>query len=280
MKRSTMALLLSASSACAWLATTTLARGTDPVAECIAANEHSLDLRDQGKLLDARGQLALCAASTCPDAIQQACRGRIAELNAAIPTIVFDVKDALGRDLPDVKLSVDGKPAGTVGVTAIPLDPGQHTFRFEAAGHPPAEKTLVMREGEAEKREAVVIGEIEQPTPKTATSHRKLLGVVVGGAGVAAMGAAGVLALVAKSSYDGAQGCSGSQCTNRDGFNTSNSARSLGDVATVLLVAGGAVAATGALLWLTAPRVDSAAQTGASWRVGVTPGGAILRARF
>jgi hypothetical protein len=275
LKCSTITLLLVV---CALLATAATAHA-DQVAECIAANEHSLDLRDQGKLLDARGQLALCAASTCPDAIQQACRGRITELNAAIPSVVFEVRDAQGRDLTDVKLSVDGKPAGTVGVTATPLDPGQHTFRFEATGQPLAEKTITLREGEIEKRESIVVGTADLGVAKPA-GDRKLLGVIVGGVGVVAMGAAGVLAIVAKSSYDDAAGCSGTRCTEETGFEASNSARNLGNAATVVLIAGGVVAATGTILWLSAPKGDAGEVKQASWGAGLTPGGAIVRARF
>jgi hypothetical protein len=278
--KSSILTLSIASLACAWPAVATSARAADPVTECIAANEHSLELRDQGKLLDARSQLALCAASTCPDAIQQACRGRIADLNAAIPSIVFEVKDGLGRDLSDVKLSIDGKPSGTAGVTALQLDPGQHTFRFEAAGQPPVEKAILLREGEGEKRADIVLGEVEPPAAKSGANSRKVLGLVVGGAGVAVMASAGVLALVAKSSYDGAAGCSGSQCTDTSGFDTSNSARNLGNIATAVLIGGGVLALTGGVLWLTAPNATPAASTQAAWDVGVTPGGAALRTRF
>jgi hypothetical protein len=110
----------------ACLATAGSARAADPVVECIGQNERSLELRKQGKLLDARRELASCAAAPCPDAIQQACRARMGEVNGAIPGIVLDVKDAAGQDLLDAQLSIDGQPVGAVGVTARQLDPGRH----------------------------------------------------------------------------------------------------------------------------------------------------------
>src|SRR6202035_3962646 len=98
-------------------------------------------------------------------------------------------------------------------------------------------------------------------------------------AGVVAVATGGVLALVAKSSYDSAAGCSGTTCADQGGIDKSNSARNLGNVATVLLIAGGVVAATGAVLWLTAPAPSGEAKQ-ASWSIGVTPGGAAVRGRF
>jgi hypothetical protein len=279
-RRTTLALFVKIAAASAALICGPSAIGEDPVAGCIAANERSFDLRDQGKLLDARTQLAMCAASSCPDAIQKACRGRIAELNAAIPSIVFDVKDAAGRDLSDVKLWVDGQAAGAVAVTSLALDPGTHVFRFEAPGEPALERTIVLREGEKEKREAIVIGQADRSSTSNSGNRQRLVGWIVGGTGAVALGVAGVLGLVAKSSYEGASGCSGTICTDPNGLTTSNSARNLGNAATVVLIAGGAVALGGAVIWFTAPKGEPGEAKQVTWAVGVTPGAAALAGRF
>jgi hypothetical protein len=140
------------------LAAAAPAHAADPVAECIGANERSLDLRMQGRLVDARREAAACTASTCPDVIQQACAKRMNEINGAIPSVVFDVKDGAGRPLPGARVSIDDKAAAPVGVTAVAIDPGSHTLRFTVAGQSPVERTVVLLEGEKEKRVAVVIG--------------------------------------------------------------------------------------------------------------------------
>lgn len=49
----------------------------DPVAECIGANECSLDLRKQGRRHRRSPGTVTCAAASCPDPIQQACSRRI-----------------------------------------------------------------------------------------------------------------------------------------------------------------------------------------------------------
>lgn len=87
--------------------------------------------------------------------------------------------------------------------------------------------------------------------PSTSTSSgstQRVLAVVSGATGLAAMGTGGVLALVAKSKYDSAE---------QEGVGRhadSASAVSLGNVATGVVIAGGVLAAAGVVLWFTAPR--------------------------
>ena len=296
------------------------ARAADPTAVCITENEHSLELRKQGKLLEARRELAACAAAPCPDAIQQACRSRIANFNAAIPSIVFDVKDASGQDLLDVEVSIDGQAPAALGVVARQVDPGPHVFRFETAGRPAVEKGVVLREGEKERRESIVMGQAAPPAVAPASpaaapaaapapapaaapgavvasdprgapagdgaevharssNGLRLAGWIAGGTGIVAMAASGALALVAKSSYEGAEGCNGTVCTTEGGYETRKSARTTGDVATVVLVAGAAATAVGVVLWIAGATARETAGD-PRWRVGLTPGGAVAEGRF
>jgi len=134
------------------------ALAADPVAECIGANERSLDLRKQGRLIDARRELATCAVAACPELIQQACSRRIGEVNTAMPSVVFDVRDGAGRPLGGARVSIDGKPASAIGVTAMAIDPGVHALRIDVDGQPSVSKSVSFLEGEKEKRVAVVVG--------------------------------------------------------------------------------------------------------------------------
>jgi hypothetical protein len=316
---------LPASVLVACLARATAARAADAMAECIGQNERSLELRKQGKLLDARRELAACSAAPCPDAIQQACRARMGDLNGAIPSVVLDVKDAAGQDLLDAQLSIDGQGAGAVGVTARQLDPGRHVFRVEVPGRPAVEKAIVLREGDRDRHESVLVGTSPPAasagageavsggasSPETATgsapasppaperdgrdapspasssgdggaSGLRTAGWIVGGAGVVGLAVGGTIALLAKSSYDGAAGCEGTVC-DAAGLRTRNSARSKGDVATVVFVAGATTLAVGIVLWIVAPRAHDAAsgvRGGGAWRFGLTPNGAMAEGRF
>jgi hypothetical protein len=308
LSRRTLFFVVKASVLVACLAPAGSARAADPMAECIGQNERSLELRKQGKLLDARRELASCSAAPCPDAIQQACRGRLGEVNGAIPSVVLDVKDAAGQDLLDAQLSIDGQPAGPVGVTARQLDPGRHVFRVEAPGRPAVEKAIVLREGERDRHETVLIGTSPAASPITGAdatpaasgasaasplasptdareaptssgaSGLRTAGWVVGGAGIVALAVGGTLALLAKSSYDDATGCTGTVC-GADGLQTRNAARDKGDVATIVVVAGATATAVGIVLWIAAPRSHDSANAG-GWRLGLTLTGAVAEGRF
>ncbi len=70
MVRWTFLLIFQASLASMWLASTRDARADEAVADCIGANERALELRQEGRLLDSRRELAACASARCPDAIQ------------------------------------------------------------------------------------------------------------------------------------------------------------------------------------------------------------------
>ncbi len=89
-----------------------------------------------------------------------------------------------------------------------------------------------------------------EPPP---TSARKTLGGVVFGVGVAGIGASGVLGLVALAKYNGTSNhCTGDVC-DPAGKQATDSARSLGTVATVVFGVGAALALGGAVVWATAP---------------------------
>jgi hypothetical protein len=270
----------------------------DPLAQCIAASDTGLDLRKQGKLIEARRVLASCASATCGAAISGVCEKRLAEINATLPSIIFLPKDAAGDDVAGVRMSTDGGPVGgALAGRAVTLDPGPHTFRFEVAGRPPVDRSFVLVEGTKDRQERIDMdpatgaaphpnangSSTAQPTAGGATGDgQRVAGLVVAAAGVVALGVGGVLGLSAKSSYDSAPGCSGSVCQTPQGISARNSAIGTGNVATVVFIAGAAVAAGGGVIWLTAPKASRSegASTLHEWRLGVAPGTLVLGGRF
>jgi len=135
---------------------------------CIASNEKSLSLKKSGKLIDARKELATCAADACPDAIKVECKKRIAEVSAMIPGVVFDVKDASGNSVTQVKVSIDGAPlVDHLDGMAVPVDPGPHKFTFEVAGQAPVDKTFLIAEGDKAHRETIALGAAGTSTTTT-----------------------------------------------------------------------------------------------------------------
>jgi len=280
------------------LALGAVARGAraadDPMVQCIAASDKGLDLRKQGKLLEARRVLATCAPATCGADISGACQKRLTEINARLPTIVFLPKDSAGHDLAGVKMYADGATTGEIldGRPAA-FNPGLHAFKFEVAGQPSIEQSFVLVEGTKDRQERVAMGGAVAAAPAPGTpapspameattgNGQRLAGVVVAATGVVAMGIGGVLGLSAKSSYDGAPGCEGTVCQTQQGLDARNSARSTGNFATGILIAGAVVAVGGGVLWLTAPRASrTEGGTAYDWRLGVAPAALVLGGRF
>jgi hypothetical protein len=142
------------------LAAPRFAQAADPTtADCLSATESSLALRNQHKLREARAALLICSAPSCPGDVRAECIRRVSEVNAAIPTIVFEAKDGAGNDLSAVRVTIDGQPlVERLEGTALSIDPGVHAFTFETTGQTPLSKQLVIREGEKERRERVVFG--------------------------------------------------------------------------------------------------------------------------
>src|SRR5580658_3239502 len=147
-------------------------------AVCLSASAEWANLREAHKLRAARDQLLLCAAASCPTDIREECSRHIPEVSGAIPSIVFAAKDGSGSDIATVTVSMDGKPLLTkLDGSSIAIDPGEHTFRFEAFGQPPLEKKFVIQEGEKDRRERIEFGggtplktvPVPSPPPPTPT---------------------------------------------------------------------------------------------------------------
>ena len=79
--------------------------------ECLTASEKSYGFAKEHRLLEERVQLLICAAEQCPADVRKDCVQRMDEVNRAIPSIVFEVKDGSGNDLSNVKVTMDGAPA-------------------------------------------------------------------------------------------------------------------------------------------------------------------------
>jgi hypothetical protein len=142
----------------AWAAGLKAPAAGPKTAECLAASEASLKSAADHKLRAELSQLLVCAAPTCPKDIRKECEGRVDEVTQQIPTIIFAAKNGSGGDLSAVKVTMDGEVlAPKLDGTALSVDPGEHKFTFEVAGQPPVDKTLVLHEGEKDRREKMVL---------------------------------------------------------------------------------------------------------------------------
>ncbi|HEX4334841.1 MAG TPA: hypothetical protein VH062_02940 [Polyangiaceae bacterium] len=128
------------------------AAGANKKAECASAYEQSQELRASAKLHAARESLVICAQGACPSFIQSDCTQWLAELQREMPTVVVAAKNQQGADASGVKVTIDGEPVEAEHEgSAIAVDPGRHTFRFEIDGAPPLERDVVIRQGEKDR---------------------------------------------------------------------------------------------------------------------------------
>ena len=184
-------------------------------ARCIDADTRSQSLRRNNDFQGAREQLKVCMDPRCPRMVRDDCTQRLDDLERAQPSIVFEAKDPDGADLSAVKVTVDGHAwAEKLDGTALAADAGEHEFTFEVVGQPPVTRRFILREGEKDRRETVVIG-IPKPQPALPSSVitptppperewgvGRPIGLALGGVGLGGIAAGVVFGVLAKAAID------------------------------------------------------------------------------
>jgi hypothetical protein len=146
--------------------------------QCFAAAEAAQPLMAARKLRAAQHQLLVCAREECPRAARSDCRGWLAEVTRALPTVVFVAREErVGhepRAVDDVRVAADGEVvASHLDGSAVALDPGLHALRFEHAGFEAVELRVELREGQSRRAiEAVFRGPAQTvAAPSSATGE-------------------------------------------------------------------------------------------------------------
>lgn len=255
-----------------------------------------------GKLVEAQerylkvGRLAVSGGDADVQRKAQADAAR--ELSALEPHLSSVQIELSGATADEVSLSIDSTPVASALIgEPRPMNPGSHS--------------LVARRGSEEQRIAITLSEGEKqrvtvsfsgaaptagaaaqrPAPAHAStdlaapradepsgSTQRLLGwvtIAAGGAGLAFGGVTGGLALSKKSGFESNSHCNDSACgpSQQGDVDSYNSLRTLSSVG---FIAGGALAATGVVLLLTAPSAQPSSGT-ALW---LGPGSVRVRGSF
>jgi hypothetical protein len=180
--------------ALAWTAAGEAHVDEDTKLQCVSASEEAQQLRNAGKLSEARERFSFCNRAECPQVVQQDCAEWMREVLEMLPSVVPAARDRNGRDLVDVTLSIDGKVVtSALDGKAIELDPGVHVLRFETKDAPPVEEQVVVRQGEKNRMVTVTFDFTAGPTEPMSekkTRSAPLVAYVAGGAGVLLLGAA------------------------------------------------------------------------------------------
>jgi hypothetical protein len=191
----------------------TVARANE-VTTCVKASEQAQSFRDDGKYKKAREQLLVCSRDVCPGLVKKDCVGWLQELDASMPSVVITARDPNGKDLVDVKVTVDGQPfTDKLDGKPLTIDPGKHAFHYQAAGAPPVDEDVVMHAGEKNRPLSVKLGNPPPPPPRPelpettppqgdngAGRHGPpVAAFIIGGVGVLALGSFAFFGLTGKS---------------------------------------------------------------------------------
>lgn len=189
----------------------------------------------------------------------------------------------------DVELS-----SASLGV-AIPVDPGQRTVSAEAPGFETwSTEVTLLEKNEVEVSIPALTPAAPAETPPgepdppddadpserpTDGSTQRMVGLLLGGAGVASFAAAGAFALLTAERQgfaDDPSRCPEPNRCNQEGFDAIETARSYALVSTICTIAGAALLTGGAVVFLTAP--DGEGEAVSVWlSPAVGPGAAQLR---
>ena len=255
--------------------------------QCVDANTSAQSLRREGKFGAAREQLTLCIDSRCPGIVRYDCTQRLDELERAQPTIVFDAKNVAGDDVVLVHVTVDGGAlADILDGRALGVDPGPHVFTFETAGQPATTIRLVLKEGEKDRRERIVLGTPAEPSSVAAGAApaatgasrgegQRVAGLVLGAVGLAGVGVGAVFGALTLHDWSSSQSecASPTKCSNyADAVSDHDRAETAGTISTVGFITGGVLLATGIAVWLTSPSSrDQPGPASASPRLQAAP---------
>jgi hypothetical protein len=238
---------------------------------CLEAAGQGQTLRDSHKLVEARDQFRVCAQESCPSVVQKDCAGWLEAAERSLPTIVVTAKDDRGADLADVAVAVDGQAlVSKLDGNAIPLNPGRHAFRFQTAGGPPTDVSIVVREGEKNQPVAAVVHGVASGGESGGTgaggtgagaggggaapgSALRITGWVLGGLGVVGLGVGAAFGVMAIGDKNDANCNSLNQC-GPDALHRAHSAALVADIG---LIGGGLLVAVGGSLIIFAPHGDS-----------------------
>jgi hypothetical protein len=181
----------------------------DQIEVCASAAMTAQRLQRDGRLQSARQALVTCSGPGCPNEVRALCDDLFSRIDASQPTLILGARDEQGRDIVAAAVYVDNvRVADSLDGRAILLDPGPHTLRFERAGSPPVEESIVLREGQKNRSLVVVV-----PGPTLVASSSSPIptaSYVLGAIGILGLGVFAALAVDGQSRYDACNphGCS------------------------------------------------------------------------
>lgn len=247
---------------------------------CIASFDRGQRAQSDRALRRALSELIVCSQESCPTVLRADCAGVLAEVRAALPSVVFAADDGSGHELTDVKVYAGSELlASKLDGRAVTIDPGTFDLRFERVGQPAIVVSRMIREGEKSRviRVSLASGASSGPQPDRGpdvlAGKRSAVGWVLPGS-LAAVGLTGLgIALYTRLSFDSRvdelRGSCAPECTQAE----RNDLSGMVVTSNVALGVGiGALALSVGTWFLMAPSAPSASPARAAIRV-LGPGG-------
>lgn len=257
--------------------------------ECVEAHGKGQDLREKGKLVEAKKNFLQCAQAACPALVQADC-ARFGEELRTLPSLSFAAHDGDGKDLTGTKVYLDGElvTENLDDGKSYDVDPGKHQIKFVNRGVERLESVVVNQSD----RGRTVVATFGEPTRSTSSGvsmsppaepeqpHRSVVPLVVAGVGGAALITGIVLVVVGKGNVP-------SQCSLGDHdcaappqdpvFADAKSAVGLMNVGFVVGGIGAGVAVGGVVWYALSPKKTSTTTAFTPWFDGRTGGLSLSR---
>jgi hypothetical protein len=136
------------------------AMAADEPLTCAQAYERAQGERTTGQLKAAIEHLKRCVDAKCAKFIRKDCVQWMQDAQRALPTVVFSIREG-GDEITDVEILCDDKMlVRRLDGEPIPVDPGLHDFTFNVPGLVPAERQVLIQEGE---RNRIIKVEVRSP---------------------------------------------------------------------------------------------------------------------
>jgi hypothetical protein len=206
--------------------------------------------------------------------VRKDCTEWLAEVDKAQPSLILVAKTSDGHDAADASIFLDGELVPSTSESrALPVDPGRHQVTIVGADGSRVEETVVLREGEQQRRVAFTLPASPRApggAPASPSSGPSPWAWAASGVAVASLGTFAVMGLVGRGEVSELRATCAPSCDP----SAVDSARTKLIVADVALATG--VVAAGVATWLFfAPRGREAPRSAAvHWSVAPGPHGA------
>ncbi len=219
--------LLAAASLASMLAASTMPAAAQDAEACVSLHTSGQDLKEKGKWVEARGNFVKCALDSCPNMVREECGKLLSSLDASIPSVVFQARDAKGQPTSSIEVRLKGEVfLKELKPTAVPLDPGQHRFTFRASDGSEVEKTVTAVEGQKNQLVGIDFKPKGKPKPVPVapggeTADESGSGIpmgayVLGGVAVLGLGSFGYFSLTGKSKQSDLEDSCAPRCSDED----------------------------------------------------------------